>query len=84
MTHEGLFRVNGNVKVVEQLRLKYESGEPLTLLEDGDVYSAASLLKLFLREMPDGVISAALLPKFIHIYQGEHSKFSTHYSKSST
>ncbi|XP_077332626.1 protein FAM13A isoform X4 [Lithobates pipiens] len=69
VTHEGLFRVNGNVKVVEQLRLKYESGEPLTLLEDGDVYSAASLLKLFLREMPDGVISAALLPKFIQIYQ---------------
>ncbi|XP_040183429.1 protein FAM13A isoform X2 [Rana temporaria] len=69
VTHEGLFRVNGNVKVVEQLRLKYESGEPLTLSEDGDVYSAASLLKLFLREMPDGVISAALLPKFIHIYQ---------------
>ncbi|CAI9559097.1 unnamed protein product, partial [Staurois parvus] len=69
MTHEGLFRVNGNVKVVEQLRLKYESGEPLTLSEDGDVYSAASLLKLFLREMPDGIISATLLPKFIQIYQ---------------
>ncbi|XP_073457029.1 protein FAM13A isoform X2 [Aquarana catesbeiana] len=69
VTHEGLFRVNGNVKVVEQLRLKYESGEPLSLLEDGDVYSAASLLKLFLREMPDGVISTALLPKFIQIYQ---------------
>lgn len=69
VTHEGLFRVNGNVKVVEQLRLKYESGEPLSLLEDGDVYSAASLLKLFLREMPDGVISTPLLPKFIQIYQ---------------
>lgn len=79
MTHEGLFRVNGNVKVVEQLRLKYERGEPLTL-SDGDIHSAASLLKLFLREMPDGVISTALLPKFIQIYQGKHSKFSTCFS----
>ncbi|XP_072261608.1 protein FAM13A isoform X2 [Pyxicephalus adspersus] len=69
MTQEGLFRVNGNVKVVEQLRVKYESGESVTLSEDGDVHSAASLLKLFLREMPDGIISTALLPKFIQIYQ---------------
>ncbi|XP_075057899.1 protein FAM13A isoform X2 [Mixophyes fleayi] len=70
ITHEGLFRVNGNVKVVEQLRVKYEMGEQLTLSEDGDVHSAASLLKLFLREMPDRVISAAMLPKFFQVYQG--------------
>ncbi|XP_066430138.1 protein FAM13A isoform X2 [Eleutherodactylus coqui] len=69
LTQEGLFRINGNVKVVEQLRLKYENGEQVTLPEDGDVHSAASLLKLFLREMPDGVISAALLPRFIQVYQ---------------
>ncbi|XP_068089328.1 protein FAM13A isoform X3 [Hyperolius riggenbachi] len=69
MTYEGLFRVNGNVKVVDQLRVKYESGEPVSLAEDGDVHSAASLLKLFLREMPDGVISTAMLPKFIQVYQ---------------
>ncbi|KAM4050321.1 protein FAM13A isoform 2-T2 [Anomaloglossus baeobatrachus] len=69
MTQEGLFRINGNVKVVEQLRVKYENGEQVTLSEDGDVHSAASLLKLFLREMPDGVISTAMLPRFIQIYQ---------------
>ncbi|XP_077133185.1 protein FAM13A isoform X2 [Ranitomeya variabilis] len=69
MTQEGLFRINGNVKVVEQLRVKYENGEQVTLPEDGDVHSAASLLKLFLREMPDGVISTAMLPRFIQIYQ---------------
>ncbi|CAN2388976.1 GTPase-activator protein for Rho-like GTPases [Pristimantis euphronides] len=69
LTQEGLFRINGNVKVVEQLRVKYENGEQVTLPEDGDVHSAASLLKLFLREMPDGVISAAMLPRFIQVYQ---------------
>ncbi|XP_075421868.1 protein FAM13A isoform X4 [Ascaphus truei] len=73
LTQEGLFRVNGSVKVVEQLRLKYERGERVTLAEDGDVHSAASLLKLFLREMPDGVISAAMLPKFIQLYQDSGS-----------
>ncbi|XP_073446331.1 protein FAM13A isoform X2 [Dendrobates tinctorius] len=69
MTQEGLFRINGNVKVVEHLRVKYENGEQVILPEDGDVHSAASLLKLFLREMPDGVISTAMLPRFIQIYQ---------------
>ncbi|KAM6077064.1 protein FAM13A isoform 3-T3 [Chlamydotis macqueenii] len=69
MTQEGLFRVNGSMKMVEQLRLQYERGEEVELVKDGDVYSAASLLKLFLRELPDGVITSALHPRFIQLYQ---------------
>lgn len=70
LTQEGLFRVNGNVKVVEQLRLKFESGVPVELGKDGDVCSAASLLKLFLRELPDSLITSALQPRFIQLFQG--------------
>ncbi|XP_037991126.1 protein FAM13A isoform X8 [Motacilla alba alba] len=69
MTQEGLFRVNGSMKMVEQLRLQYERGEEVELVKDGDVYSAASLLKLFLRELPDGIITSALQPRFIQLYQ---------------
>ncbi|KAM7052188.1 protein FAM13A isoform 2-T2 [Acridotheres tristis] len=69
MTQEGLFRVNGSMKMVEQLRLQYERGEEVELVKDADVYSAASLLKLFLRELPDGVITSALHPRFIQLYQ---------------
>ncbi|XP_015132097.3 protein FAM13A isoform X4 [Gallus gallus] len=69
MTQEGLFRVNGSMKTVEQLRLQYERGEEVELVKDGDVYSAASLLKLFLRELPDGIITSALHSKFIQLYQ---------------
>ncbi|XP_075277628.1 protein FAM13A isoform X2 [Opisthocomus hoazin] len=69
MTQEGLFRVNGSMKMVEQLRLQYEHGEEVELVKDGDVYSAASLLKLFLRELPDGIITSALHPRFIQLYQ---------------
>ncbi|OXB72106.1 UNVERIFIED_CONTAM: hypothetical protein H355_012406 [Colinus virginianus] len=69
MTQEGLFRVNGSMKMVEQLRLQYERGEEVELAKDGDVYSAASLLKLFLRELPDGIITSALHSKFIQLYQ---------------
>ncbi|KAB0389317.1 hypothetical protein E2I00_001470, partial [Balaenoptera physalus] len=69
LAQEGLFRVNGNVRVVEQLRWKFESGVPVELGRDGDVCAAASLLKLFLRELPEGVITSALQPRFIQLFQ---------------
>ncbi|KAI1238543.1 hypothetical protein IHE44_0013277 [Lamprotornis superbus] len=77
MTQEGLFRVNGSMKMVEQLRLQYERGEEVELVKDADVYSAASLLKLFLRELPDGVITSALHPRFIQLYQEDVSRNDT-------
>ncbi|XP_054846357.1 protein FAM13A isoform X2 [Eublepharis macularius] len=73
LAQEGLFRVNGNLKTVEHLRAKYESGEDADLAAEGDVSSAASLLKLFLRELPDGVITSALHPKFIQLYQDKQN-----------
>ncbi|XP_053112651.1 protein FAM13A isoform X3 [Hemicordylus capensis] len=69
LNQEGLFRVNGNLKTVEHLRVKYESGEDVELAAEGDVSSAASLLKLFLRELPDGVVTSAVHPKFIQLHQ---------------
>ncbi|XP_041115695.1 protein FAM13A-like isoform X3 [Polyodon spathula] len=69
LQQEGLFRVNGNVKVVDQLRQRYESGEDVDLVQDGDVCSVASLLKLFLRELPDGVITSTVQLAAIHLYQ---------------
>ncbi|XP_040334418.1 protein FAM13A-like isoform X3 [Herpailurus yagouaroundi] len=73
LTQEGLFRVNGNVKVVEQLRWKFESGVPVELGKDGDICSAASLLKLFLRELPERVITSALQPRFIQLFQDDRN-----------
>ncbi|XP_039701627.1 protein FAM13A isoform X2 [Pteropus medius] len=73
LTQEGLFRVNGNMKVVEHLRSKFESGMPVELGKDGDVCSAASLLKLFLRELPESVVTSALHPRFIQLCQDDRS-----------
>ncbi|XP_045647788.1 protein FAM13A isoform X1 [Ursus americanus] len=73
LTQEGLFRVNGNVKVVEQLRWKFESGAPVELGKDGDVCSAASLLKLFLRELPESVVTSALRPRFVQLFQDDRN-----------
>ncbi|XP_030879701.1 protein FAM13A isoform X4 [Leptonychotes weddellii] len=73
LTQEGLFRVNGNVKVVEQLRCKFESGAPVELGRDGDVCSAASLLKLFLRELPESVVTSTLHPRFVQLFRDDRN-----------
>ena len=55
---EGVFRVNGNARLVENLRssLNSESIQAVNLEQHCDVISVASLLKLFLRELPGGVV----------------------------
>uniref|UniRef100_A0A5F9CI56 Family with sequence similarity 13 member A n=1 Tax=Oryctolagus cuniculus TaxID=9986 RepID=A0A5F9CI56_RABIT len=74
LTQEGLFRVNGNVKAVQRLRLRFESGAPVELGRDGDVCVAASLLKLFLRELPEGVITSAVQLRLLRLFQGGRSE----------
>ncbi|XP_054994761.1 protein FAM13A isoform X1 [Sorex araneus] len=61
---EGLFRVAGSVRAVEELRRGFESGRPVRL-EAGDVSAAASLLKGFVRELPGGLLTSALAPRLL-------------------
>uniref|UniRef100_UPI00398E90A3 protein FAM13A-like n=1 Tax=Pristiophorus japonicus TaxID=55135 RepID=UPI00398E90A3 len=72
LDQEGLFRVNGNVRVVERLRQKYDRGGKPDLAQEADICSVASLLKLFLRELPDALIVSQLHAQFMQLYQ-DHS-----------
>ncbi|XP_032878196.1 protein FAM13A isoform X2 [Amblyraja radiata] len=69
LEQEGIFRVNGNVKVVDRLRQSYDRGSMPDLAQEADVCSVASLLKLFLRELPDALIVSRLHPRFMRLYQ---------------
>uniref|UniRef100_A0AAQ4Q4F8 Family with sequence similarity 13 member A n=1 Tax=Gasterosteus aculeatus aculeatus TaxID=481459 RepID=A0AAQ4Q4F8_GASAC len=53
---EGLFRVNGNVRAVETLKQRLESGEDVDLLAESDSSTVASLLKRYLRDLPMGLV----------------------------
>ncbi|KAH0615842.1 hypothetical protein JD844_026406 [Phrynosoma platyrhinos] len=62
LKQEGLFRVNGSLKTVEQLRVKYETGEEVDLVAEGDISSAANTkqygrnantLRELLRQLPE-------------------------------
>lgn len=67
LRQEGLFRVNGNMKVVDRLKNAFDKCGDADLEEIGDVPAAASLLKMFLREMTDPVIPEQLQPIFIQV-----------------
>ncbi|KAK2817171.1 hypothetical protein Q5P01_025362 [Channa striata] len=67
--HEGLFRVNGNVRAVETLKQRLESGEDVDLLSESDVCTVASLLKQYLRDLPEGLVSSTVQQALIQHYQ---------------
>nr|XP_023419891.1 protein FAM13A-like [Cavia porcellus] len=66
LTQEGLFRVDGSMKAVEQLQRAWESGVHVDL-GPGDVRAAASLLKRFLRELPGGLVPSVLRPRLLRL-----------------
>ncbi|KGL72974.1 Protein FAM13A, partial [Tinamus guttatus] len=67
----GVFRINGSVHKIKELKQKYNQGEDVDLINDGDVDSVASLLKLFLKELPVAVFPDHLCAGFLKIFQ-EH------------
>ncbi|XP_075888738.1 protein FAM13A isoform X2 [Nelusetta ayraudi] len=66
---EGLFRVNGNVRAVENLKQQLESGEDEDLLSVSDACTVASLLKQYLRDLPEGLIDPKVQYALIQYYQ---------------
>lgn len=71
LTLEGLFRVSGNVKLVERLKNSFDTFGDAPLEAVGDVPSAAALVKLFLRELPEPVIPTTAHRSFLDVMQGK-------------
>ncbi|NXA36600.1 FA13B protein, partial [Eudromia elegans] len=71
LEHVGVFRINGSVHKIKELKQKYNQGEDVDLINDGDVDSVASLLKLFLKELPVAVFPDHLCTGLLKTFQ-EH------------
>ncbi|XP_072301650.1 rho GTPase-activating protein 24-like [Eucyclogobius newberryi] len=52
----GLFRRPGQTRAVQELRLAYDSGERPAFDSTTDVHTVASLLKLYLRQLPEPLV----------------------------
>ncbi|KAF0027040.1 hypothetical protein F2P81_019781 [Scophthalmus maximus] len=70
MQHRGLFRLCSSVIRTRQLRRLWDHGGGVDLERDGDVPTVASLLKLFLRELPTPTVPEAQRQQLIRSLSG--------------
>ncbi|XP_051728404.1 protein FAM13A isoform X5 [Ctenopharyngodon idella] len=69
LRQEGLFRVNGSVRTVDNLRQRFDGGEEVDLHQEADAFAVASLLKQFLRDLPEGLIHPSIHNPLIQLHQ---------------
>ncbi|KAL2102302.1 hypothetical protein ACEWY4_001470 [Coilia grayii] len=68
----GIFRVGSSKKRVRQLREEFDRGVEEQLEEEHSVHDVAALLKEFLRDMPDPLLTKELYTAFINTMLLEH------------
>ncbi|XP_039095469.1 rho GTPase-activating protein 25 isoform X2 [Hyaena hyaena] len=56
LNEEGIFRLPGQDNLVKQLRDAFDAGERPSFDRDTDVHTVASLLKLYLRDLPEPAV----------------------------
>eukprot|EP00013_Stygamoeba_regulata_P003266 CAMPEP_0177628678 /NCGR_PEP_ID=MMETSP0447-20121125/259_1 /TAXON_ID=0 /ORGANISM="Stygamoeba regulata, Strain BSH-02190019" /LENGTH=261 /DNA_ID=CAMNT_0019129941 /DNA_START=166 /DNA_END=948 /DNA_ORIENTATION=+ len=69
---EGVFRMSAGVKQLEQLRVQVDRGLDLPFAEIGDVHLVASLLKQYLMDLPEPLLTFGLYPSFLGATQTEN------------
>lgn len=68
LAEEGIFRLSGSNTVVKGLKDRFNTEGDVNLLAEGiyhDIHAVASLLKLFLRELPSSILTRELHLEFL-------------------
>ncbi|GAN11594.1 hypothetical protein MAM1_0734c11167 [Mucor ambiguus] len=68
LTEEGIYRLSGSAAKVKILKKRFNDAGDVRLLEDEefhDVHAIAGLLKMWLRELPENILTEALLGDFL-------------------
>ncbi|NXN09917.1 RHG24 protein, partial [Indicator maculatus] len=65
LKEEGLFRLPGQANLVKELQDAFDCGEKPSFDSTTDVHTVASLLKLYLRELPEPVVPYAKYEEFL-------------------
>ncbi|KAF5397492.1 RhoGAP domain protein [Paragonimus heterotremus] len=68
---QGIFRINGGVRLIESLKRQFQSSNANLNLDrmtsSTELYALAGVLKLFLREVPGGVVPKDITTMFIQV-----------------
>eukprot|EP01137_Pigoraptor_chileana_P017403 Opistho-2@75422 len=65
MDMEGIFRLSGAASQIQKYKEKFDKGEKVDLEECNDPHVVAGLFKLFLREMPEPLLTFSLFDVFV-------------------
>ncbi|EGX92001.1 RhoGAP domain-containing protein [Cordyceps militaris CM01] len=69
LNEEGIFRLSGSNTVIKQLRERFNNESDINLITDEtyyDIHAVASLLKLYLRELPSSILTRDLNVDFFN------------------
>lgn len=69
LDQEGLFRVPGSASLIEYYKDQYDQGEEVVLSDCHDAHTIAGLLKLYMRELPEPLVTWALYDPLLTCYE---------------
>jgi len=69
---EGIFRIPGKASLIEELKAQYDKKGSVDLSEVHDVHSVAGLLKQYLRELPEPLLTYWLYDSYVEVGKIEH------------
>ncbi|XP_018619495.1 rho GTPase-activating protein 1 [Scleropages formosus] len=70
---EGIFRRSANITLVRNIQNKYNSGEVVDFFQLDDVHLAAVILKTFLRELPEPLLTFQLYTDVVNFHNVKSS-----------
>lgn len=76
LSEEGIFRLSGSNTVIKGLKDRFNTEGDVNLIADGkyyDIHAVASLLKLYLRELPSSILTRELHLEFLQCSE-KHGK----------
>jgi hypothetical protein len=68
-TEEGVYRLSGSSAIIQKYRARFDEEGDINLLESDifDIHAVTGLLKLFLRELGDSILSSPLKTGFLSL-----------------
>ncbi|KAK1755376.1 hypothetical protein QBC47DRAFT_423465 [Echria macrotheca] len=77
INEEGIFRLSGSNVVIKQLKERFNNEGDINLVTDPhyhDIHAVASLLKMYLRELPNTILTSDLRLEFIGVTEMTNTK----------
>eukprot|EP01103_Thecamoeba_quadrilineata_P008670 TRINITY_DN18400_c0_g1_i1.p1 TRINITY_DN18400_c0_g1~~TRINITY_DN18400_c0_g1_i1.p1 ORF type:complete len:391 (-),score=56.03 TRINITY_DN18400_c0_g1_i1:123-1295(-) len=71
---EGLFRQPGNMADVADIKKMYDKWKKVDLTKYKEPHTVASLLKLYLRELPEPLLTFEMYNSYLRVFQGSTNK----------